>query len=438
MNEVLRYRRLVRNAVLSFSGYAFPIIVALLCIPKIVRHLGVEQFGIFSLLMVIIGYANFFDLGLGRTLARMVAHRIGADRAEDVPKLIWTGLFLILLLGFVGLLVFESAVPLIVDGLNISDQYREDTARSFSLLAFSIPLMMFSTGFRGVLQAFHKFRFVSTVAAIAGSYNFLAPFVIVSYFNNLYPIVIALLCGRALMLLAYALHVFQVVPDLGRWRDARLHRTLVKSMIVFGGWMTVTNLIGPIFFYADRVLLGFKLSAEAVAYYSTPYDVVIRVLMIPSALIDVVFPEFSRYFGEGKSEIRPLFYKVSFHLFLIVAPICTVGFIFAHPLLEVWLGQDFADQGYRVIQILAVGIIFNSLARVSQALVQAAGHPDWSGKLQIAELVLYLIYLPMLIDQLGINGAAIAWLTRVTISFVALTYLASICLRKSGKLPNAE
>lgn len=438
MNEALRYRQLAQNAVLSFSGYALPILTALLCIPKIVQHLGVERFGIFSLLMVIVGYANLFDLGLGRTLARMVAHKIGAERPEEIPALVWTGLFLILLLGLVGLLVFESAVPLIVDGLNISGQYSEDTARSFSLLAWSIPLTMFSTGFRGVLQALQRFRFVSSVTAITGSYNFLAPFVIVSYFDNLYAIVVALLCGRALMLVAYTLFAFRVVPNLAGWRDFRLQGSLVKSMLVFGGWMTVTNVIGPIFFYADRVLLGFKLSAEAVAYYSTPYDVVIRVLMIPAALIDVVFPEFSKYFGEGKSGIRRLYYKVSFHLFLIVAPICVFGFIFAHPLLEFWLGQDFADQGSSVIQILAVGIVFNSLARVSQALVQAAGHPDWSGKLQMAELLLYLIYLPMLIDQLGISGAALAWLTRVTISFVALTYLASICLKKSGKLPDAE
>ena len=291
MTEALRYRQLVRNSVLSFSGYALPILTALLCIPKIVQHMGVERFGIFSLLMVIIGYANFFDLGLGRTLARMVAHRIGADRLEDIPKLIWTGLFLIFLLGLAGLVIFESAVPLIVDGLNISDHYREDTARSFKLLAFSIPLMMFAIGFRGVLQAFQKFRFVSGVTAVAGSYNFLAPFVIVSYFDGLYEIVIALLAGRALMLVAYALYVIQVVPDLGNWRNAKPQRAEIKSMMVFGGWMTVSNVIGPIFFYADRVLLGFKLSAEAVAYYSTPYDVVIRVLMIPAALIDVVFPD---------------------------------------------------------------------------------------------------------------------------------------------------
>ncbi len=42
--------------------------------------------------------------------------------------------------------------------------------------------------------------------------------------------------------------------------------------------MTVSNVISPLMFYVDRLVIGAMVSVVAVAYYATPFEVVSRLL----------------------------------------------------------------------------------------------------------------------------------------------------------------
>ncbi len=87
-------------------------------------------------------------------------------------------------------------------------------------------------------------------------------------------------------------------------------------------------------------------------------------------------------------------------------PLVILIVLFARTGLELWLDKEFASRSYRVAQLLAVGVLVNSLGLISQALIQASGRPDVTAKLHIIELPLYLSYLPWLLSVYGINGAA--------------------------------
>ena len=413
-------------------------LAALPCVPFLVHSLGTERFGVFSLMAVVVGYAGLFDFGLGRTLARMSAHRLGADRAGEVSPLFWTSFGLLSGLGVMGSAVLVGIAPLLVQGLGISPEYHGDVTRALGVLALSVPLSMFSAGFRNMLQAYKQFRTVSVISALSGSLNFVAPAIALIFFDSLVAVSAALLTSRALITAVYAARSFMGIPDIQAPGRSSFDSGAARELLTFGGWMSVTNIIGPIFFYSDRVVLGFKHSAEAVAYYSTPYDVMVRVLMISAALIDVVFPEFSRWYGQGSDSVRRLYARVSRDLFVVVAPLALVLGLAAHSLLKLWLGIEFADNGFRVVQLMAFGIVLNSLARVSQALIQTSGRPSWTAGLQIAELALYLVYMPILIQRFSVNGAALSWVIRVTISFLALAYLARYCMTEKEERPSVE
>ena len=47
-----------------------------------------------------------------------------------------------------------------------------------------------------------------------------------------------------------------------------------SRLLRFGGWMTVSNIVGPLMVTLDRFLIGALISVSAVAYYATPYEVV--------------------------------------------------------------------------------------------------------------------------------------------------------------------
>jgi len=106
-------------------------------------------------------------------------------------------------------------------------------------------------------------------------------------------------------------------------------------------------------------------------------------------------------------------------------------FLAARPGLAWWINEEFSRNGYRVAQLMAVGIFINSFGHLSQALIQAYGRPDLTAKLHVAELVLYVPYSWALITAYGINGAAVGWVIRVTISTLVLAVIANRCVAGS-------
>lgn len=73
-----------------------------------------------------------------------------------------------------------------------------------------------------------------------------------------------------------------------------------------------------------------------------------------------------------------------------------------------------------VLQLLAIGILINSLAHIPFALLQGVGRPDLPAKFHLIQLPLYLGILWFSLQQWGIAGAAFAWTLRVTLDALLL------------------
>jgi O-antigen/teichoic acid export membrane protein len=93
---------------------------------------------------------------------------------------------------------------------------------------------------------------------------------------------------------------------------------------------------------------------------------------------------------------------------------------FAHAGLRLWLGPAYAAQSTVVVQWLAAGILYNSLATIAFTLVQGVGRADITAKMHLAELVPYLGLLWVLTARYGITGAAAAWFVRAALDTGAL------------------
>src|SRR5438045_3214836 len=76
---------LARNTIWNLIGQSAPMIVAVFVIPRLVRGLGTDRFGALSIAWMVAGYFSLFDLGLGRALTALVAHKLGRDEHDDLP-----------------------------------------------------------------------------------------------------------------------------------------------------------------------------------------------------------------------------------------------------------------------------------------------------------------------------------------------------------------
>jgi O-antigen/teichoic acid export membrane protein len=412
-------RLLARNTIWNLLGNGAPLLIAVVAIPILIRELGKDRFGILALVWAVIGYASLFDLGLGRALTQMVAQKLGADEHDDVPGLVWTSLILMTMLGVVGGIVMAAVSPWLVDrALHVPSALQTETLRSFYLLSFSVPIVVGTAGLRGFLEAHQRFDVVNYLRIPTGIFAFAGPLLALPFSKTLPPVVAILLLGRIASWIAYLLFCMRISPAL---RERILwHRHAVGPLMKFGGWMTVSNVIGPIMVTMDRFVIGAVLSVTAVAYYATPYEAITRLWIIPSSVVAVVFPAFSATFAGDRERTAALYDRSVKYILISLFPVVLTVILFAPEILRVWLGAEFAAHSTAPLQWLTIGVFVSSLSLVPLALVQGSGRPDLTAKLHMLELPIYLIALFLLIQSHGIEGAALAWTGRVCLDAVVL------------------
>ena len=430
--NLIRGHRLVRNVLWNLLGTGAPLLVAILAIPLLIEGLGVPRFGVLTLAWMVVGYFGLFDLGLGRALTKLVAEKLGAGQDEEIPALVWTAMSLMVVLGLLGGLFVAALTPwLVASVLEVPPELQSETILSFYLLATSIPIVIATTGLRGVLEARQLFGLVNVIRIPLGLITFLGPVAVLPFSHSLVPVVAVLVVARLAASVAYGVLCLQVEPALRH--TFGVHRAIIKSLISFGGWMTVTNIVSPLMVYLDRFLIGAMVSMAAVAYYATPFEVVTKLLIIPGALMGVMFPAFSAAFVKDRPRAGRLFKRANNYIFIALFPVILMIVTLAPEGLAIWLGSEFAGNSTVVLQLLAVGVFMNSHAQVPFGMVQGAGRPDLTAKLHLIELVFYLPILWMLVDAYGIVGAAIAWVARMAVDTLFLFVLAGKLLSEASR-----
>lgn len=423
MTDVPRLRVLGRNAVLNLVGHAAPIAGALVAIPFLARSLGVERFGLLSLAWVLVGYFSLFDLGLGRALTRAVAEDTGTPAEAVLPWLIWRSLAIMALLGLgAGAAMFFLAPWLCGSVLRISDDLRSEATLVLRILSVCLPFVTFTAGLRGVLEARQRFGWVNAIRAPMGLLTFLAPAGMQAIAPGLVPIAVVLAVLRVLVAVAHWIPCARLYPGLGRADGTRQRG--VASLLGFGAWLTVSNVVGPLMVYFDRFVIGATLAVSSVAYYAAPYEVVTRLWLIPAALTAVVFPSLSAYLKESPAKAKDVYRWSLKFVFFATYPLVLSLTLLAPDWLGLWLGAEYAQRSVHVVQFLAFGVLANSLAYVPYTLLQSAGRADLTAKLHLAELPFYFLLLMWLVGTSGIEGAARAWALRCTVDAIVLFVLA--------------
>jgi O-antigen/teichoic acid export membrane protein len=393
--------------------------VAVLVIPVLVRSIGVPRFGVLSLAWILIGYFSLFDLGMGRALTKLVADKLGRNEETSIPALVWTALALLLGLGVLGGgTVALLSRWLVFHVLNIPEALRTESFRSFYLLALSLPMVTGTSGLRGILEAQQRFGVLNAIRVPMSIFSFAGPPLVLPFSNRLVPIIFVLITGRLLAGLAHLAACLHSIPGLRE--IGRLRKSVVLSLFRFGGWMTISNLVGPIMTYLDRFMIGALLTVSAVAYYTVPFDFVGRFSIIPGAVAGVLFPAFALAFARDSTRAGLLLSRGVKYIFLAMFPMILVIATFAPEGLRLWLGPTFAGNGGTVLRWLATGMFVSCLAQVPFAFIQGCGRPDITAKLHLLELPLYLLALWPLIRLQGIQGAAIAWTSRVVLDATLL------------------
>ncbi len=416
-------RLLARNTLLNLAGQALPAVAAIVATPILMRSIGDARFGILLLVWAAVGYFSLFDFGIGRALTHAVATRIGSRATDELSSVTWTALALMLALGLLGGVLVVAATPFVTTHvLKIPTELQAEARSAFYLTAIVLPFMLLTDGFRGILEAFQDFGTATVLRLPLATLSYFAPVLVLPFSHSLTVVVGALLAVR---LAGSVAHAWVCIRRYEFLHGAiNLDRALVRPLLGFGGWMTVSNIISPLMVNLDRFMIAAALTVNAVTYYATPYEAASRVWLIPAALMGVLFPAFAAVYVSDRARTVRLLDRAVRVIIAAVFPPAFILVSFAHEGMKLWIGSTFARESAPNLQWLAAGIFVNSAAQVAYTAVQGTGRPDLTAKLHIVELPLYVAAFWMLTTSFGLIGAVVAWDLRIVFDLSVLFWMA--------------
>lgn len=144
-----------KNTIYNLLSSVIPMSIGIIAVPFLIKKMGIESFGVLSIIWTFIGYFSIFDFGIGRALTQQVSHL--KEEREKMISVIKLGLLLMLITGIIGGVLLALFVSLSdISWLKISKNLYEDAIFSLLIASIGIPLTTVTTGLKGILEEVDK------------------------------------------------------------------------------------------------------------------------------------------------------------------------------------------------------------------------------------------------------------------------------------------
>jgi O-antigen/teichoic acid export membrane protein len=411
--------RIGRNTAINTAGAVFPLILSLATVPAYLHLIGEARYGVLAIVWVVLGYFAVFDLGLSRATANQIAQMRNEPPASR-ERVFWTAICINASFGAVGgLILFFVGQLLLGRILDVSPGLHSEAVAALPWLALAVPLTTVTLVLAGTLEGRERFLTLNLLTIVGLTMYQLAP---LAYAYWVGPGLAGLIMAATFALfvstaLSFVVTAFSL-PVRGR---PRIDAERLGALLRYGGWITVTGLVGPLLTVVDRILIGAVLGARAVTRYTVPFALVSRAQILSSSLARTIFPRLSMLDHDDAAQVSGESLRA---LVAVMTPLTIVGAVALDPFLRAWVGPDIASSSAPVGEILLMGMWLNSLAVVPFAFLQARGRPDLPAKFHLLELAPYIGGLVFALHVNGIRGAAWAWSCRAAVDAALLFWAA--------------
>lgn len=396
-------RVIARNTVFVLLGRLVYVVGWLLVAPYMIGRLGLDRFGLWSLISVLSGLYLTFDLGLQSALTKFVAEfRAVGDRAG------LRGIFTVgvLLYGALSLLFLALVVLLrgpLMDFFHVAPALRREAAAAVVGAAVAYGVMNFNLMFAAILGGLQRLDVWNRISIGTTLLQLLGVWVVLAAGGGL----VALIVNNAVsLLIGIALGWWwmrRLAPEIGFDPSSRATGLLLR-LTRYSVALQIIGLGGLAQFQLDKVLYGRFLSLATVGNYELGLRVTMALWSLPSLLLPALLPAVAHLEASGERERVVRLYRRASRLVLAVAfPLAAAIAVLAAPLFTAWMGPG---HGQAALATTALGLLMgvNILTGVSSSVIRGVGRPGLEAEYHVIATTLHLVLSLALIPRIGFVG----------------------------------
>ncbi|MBI3432273.1 MAG: oligosaccharide flippase family protein [Hydrogenophilales bacterium] len=398
---------ILRNAASNFAGGALPALVTIVTLPITLSYLGTPYYGIFTLIMAIVGYFALLDVNVTAGSVKFLAEYHADDQHEKSCQVVTLGLYLYAGIGLLGCIGIALAAPWLVhDVFNIADFREPEALTSLRIAAVAFFFSQLQSYLQSIPQGLGRYD-------ISGRYEVM--------FGTIVPLltVAVLLAGGHLVAVVLFRTLASMVNVYMLWRMVRKlmptfawqfpERALARAVFGFSGFAYLKRIASISGEQADKLIIGALVNMRALTYYTIPYTLTGRVFSLINRLGAVMFPMASALAARGEvDKLNEIYLVATRYTIYLNGALSVLLIVTGHTALQLWVGEAIANQSAAILALLAASLFLDSLTNLPTQITDGLGHPHITGGYAVTRGLLGALLSFVFVSKMGIFGAALA------------------------------
>ena len=416
---------MLRNIGSNWVLTASTIAATYLLTPFVIRTLGQDGYGTWTLITAMTGYMSLLALGVPMACVRYLAQDVAEGDTQKMNETIGSCAGMYLLVGGAAIVI----------GLVLTVLFRAyeipSTLRGEAPFAFAVMVVQVSAGFigllpEGIMFAHHDFVARNVIRVAAVVVRLVLTLAILSLRASLVLLASVQLATLIFDFSASMLVIRRRYPSV-RVRLSYFHWPMVRKIFSFSMYVLLLSAGARLSFETDALVIGAVLGVAAIPFYAVANSLVVYLMDFTISIAAVVAPMATKLNTEHRrSELVDMFLKwsklslsltLAAGLFLVVLGPRFIGW---------WISADYEQPSGVVLQILMISsFAFLPVRGVALPILMGLGKPRTPTLAFVGAGVLNLVLSIGLARPMGLAGVALG--TAIPNVLFAGFVLASAC-----------
>lgn len=374
VSEIGGANKLAINTLIISGQRLSSAVISLVTTPIILNALGVEDYGIYTLTIGLVGMLAFLNWSLSSATQRYISFALGEGKPEKLKRIFVSAFTIHSIYGLLLLLIIATIGGFFVEQLLTIPVNRIYATKVILILISIITFInIITVPFIGVFRAHENFLYIAIIGTIESLLKLGIAFA-------LFFVIADKLIFYTILLLSSTLLIFGVNYLWGRkfyneinFNLINLDKVLIKEMLSFMGW----SLVGAVAILsrnqAVSVLMNMFFGVIKNAAYGIAMQVNAAVGILSQGIIGSISPRLVKSAGAGETDKMIYLMRTMSKLAVLSVSIVILPFFFeASFILRIWLKTVPEDSVLFSKLILGFGLIMLQSAGI-QAVFDAIG-----------------------------------------------------------------
>jgi len=334
--------RVIVNTAAQYIRSAVNLCLSLISARLILSALGVEDYGVYSLVASTVTLLSFVINAMVVTTQRFLSFYTGRNEPDRLKEIFANSLVVHVVLAVILAGVFEVAGIFLFDGfLNISQDRMSAARIVFHIVTLNVIISFVTAPFRALLIARENIVYVSVVEVLDAVMRLVIAYLLTMCVSDRLVLYAALLCGvSAVNLMLYAVYDAKKYEECVRPAKHMLRASVIKEMGRFSTWT-----IYSIFCITGRtqgvaIIINRFFGVVMNAAYGIGMQVHNAVAFLSQSVANAMNPQIMKAEGAGDRKKMLRLAEVESKLCFMLLSMFLVPCVAEMPaLLSVWLGK---------------------------------------------------------------------------------------------------